>query len=59
MAIGSEHVRPNLYYLSKLRAAGFASLSLSALPMPADEIALSICTETKEMVIAFEVEEGG
>jgi hypothetical protein len=44
---------PNLYILSKLRAVGFASPSLSVRPMPADETALSIRTETNEMVIAF------
>jgi hypothetical protein len=49
----------SFYNLSKLRAADFASPSLSVRPMPADETALSIRTETNEMVIAFEVEEVG
>jgi len=49
----------SFYNLSKLRAVGFASPSLSVRPMPADETALSIRTETNEMVIAFEVEEVG
>jgi hypothetical protein len=48
-----------LLYLSKLRAVGFASPSVSVRPMPADEIALSIRTETNELVIAFGMEDVG
>jgi len=59
MAIGSKPRSSNLYNSSKLRAVGFASPSLSVRPMPADETALSIRTETNEMVIAFKVEEAG
>jgi hypothetical protein len=57
MAIGSKPQSSNLYILSKLRAVVFASPSVSVRPMPADETALSIRTETNELVIAFEVDE--